>query len=173
MLPAKSKSCATSSTISSPRGRITTMPKATRLTPASTPGQTNLTALEFHALKIEAGKRAEKLRDQLTAGQGQTVDFTCRVTGAVGVGENYEFDTDCKPKLVDVLAVLLDSAGEARRETIANTLEKAYADLTDDQTPAVPEEAATAAAAILDRCTHKTKDPRRGSVTGSLKIEKL
>jgi hypothetical protein len=132
-----------------------------------------LSALEYHALKIEAGKRAEKLRDQLEVGQGQTIDFTCRITGAIGVGDNTEFDTEIKPVLVDVLAVLLAEAGETRRQTIAATLEKAYAGLIDGAAPAVAEEAITAAKAILTRLAHKQKTQRRGAVTGSLKIERI
>jgi len=125
--------------------------------------------LEYHALKLLA-KDAEKLRDQLTAGQGQEIDFTVHITGSIGVGEDNQYDASESPKLIDVLAILLGKAGEQRRQTITDILETAY---RDGQRTVPTEEAVQAAEAVILRCTHNTTKTRRGNVTGSLKIQKL
>jgi hypothetical protein len=127
---------------------------------------------ELHALKI-VSKKAEKLRDKLTVGTGQCVDFTIRVVGAIDVGAKVAFDSDLRPELPDVLAIILGSIGPGVQRTLSNALEAAYANTKGDEQPKASDAAREAAKGLIESITRRVKKSQRGAVVGSLRIERL
>lgn len=135
---------------------------------------TRLTPLELHALKI-LSKAADKVRDELRQGTGQVVDFTVRITGAINVPPDNEFDRAVKPTAEDMLAIVLAAVGGRTQSTILRTLTDAYGNLATDEErsrPVVPAEALRTAQTALLACTIQRTTTQRGGVVGSLKLER-
>jgi hypothetical protein len=137
------------------------------------PKRDGLTALELHALKI-AGKGADKRRNELEVGTGQTVDFTVHISGAIGVGDDVSYGANIHAQMTDVLAVCLANAGPTARKRIKVALIETYASLEPDQeNPEVKSEHLKEAEQVLRMLVRTKKKDQRGGVNGSLKVTKL
>jgi hypothetical protein len=129
-----------------------------------------LTALEFHALKLLSAKRADELRDELETVDGQAVDFCLHVSGSVNVQTGCEYETTKKPDLTAVLARVWASISPTAQDRVAAELE---ADFRDGKLLPPSEAVTEQVTKLLARLSSKQKQARRGAVTGNLEYKRL
>jgi len=148
-----------------------TIRKATTPEATTPEAADELNALELHAL-ANIGKRAQ--RDALAPGNGQAVDVTIHLAGAINVGEDGTPAAHTKPDAALLLAVALEQLGEGARQKILNAIAGRFAAFVADGTPPeAAEDAAKAVAELLATLTHHGTAKRRGTVTAALKATVL
>ena len=111
------------------------MAKAKTKSAAAVAAPPELSPLEKHALLI-VGKKAEKVRDKLHAGEGQMVDFAVRIRGAVNVGCGESGIGEKKPNAVLLLAHVLARAGtRAQKQQVVDDSQKVEYTANNEKLP--------------------------------------
>jgi len=131
------------------------------------PDARELTPLERHALKV-LGKKADACRDELASGDGQGVDVTVRVSGALGVGIAQTVPKPEKPSAVALAGVLLAHFGPRVRQRVIDAAAATYA---KEAEAALEEQVTDDAERLVELCTRRGQQHQRGPVTGLLAVE--
>ncbi|HEV3020872.1 MAG TPA: hypothetical protein VGX76_00335 [Pirellulales bacterium] len=151
------------------------MPKTHAKAAASSDGKTDLaplagalTPVELHAI-AQVGKQAAKLRDRLAEENGQEVDVTVRISGAIHVAPGQTTTREEHPSAEALLAFLLSELNNSTRDRLAELARIAHVVwLTGGGEPEVTPAAQAAAQDFLRKVTRQANKHVRGSVTGAI-----
>lgn len=130
----------------------------------------DLRPLELHAL-AKAGKAAEKVRDALSPGLSQKVDFTVRVRGTIDVANGQTAKVTEKPDLGEVLAVVLGTlTPKARTEAVEEVTKRLKHPRPEIE---LSHEWLGFVQAIERQLSVEKTQQKRGNVTATLETEVL
>lgn len=132
-----------------------------------------LTPLELHALVRASKNAAEKSRDELELGEGQAVDVTLRVHGAMGVAGRVPCETIDKPDLLVLLVFVLERAGPKRAKELLAAAEADYLKSARPTADEIVSQEMLPARECLERLTVRTPGSKRGNVSGSVQVDVL
>jgi|GEM_PF-4789452 len=146
------------------------MPRAKTAKPKPAAGNSP-SALEYFALAV-AGKRncGKKRRAELAVGNGQAVDVTLRIRGAIDVQEGTTAVTSKAPAALDLLAVMLHLLPANMRAKMTDAMRKAFAKRAAlELQPGV----LTLAEKLLGDVSEEKTSHRAGAVSGSISVERI
>lgn len=153
-----------------------------------------LTALELCAVKV-LGRDADKRRDEVSVGKGQTVDVSLRLKGFIDVGDETKMTTRTKPSGTAMLALVFELLAKSETwdelknqitskkamsvDEIGTWMAKRLSDqiiasFTENSVfPTTIKEHELRAKDVVEQTTSKKENPRRGLLKGTLEVETL
>lgn len=130
-----------------------------------------LSPLELHAL-AKAPRGLDKLRDRLDVADGQLVDFTVRVRGAVNVAADASSTLDQEPPAEVVLAVACGVLSRRARAEVREHVAQAFAEWREGaELPTLPAADVDYADDLMRACARRVTKSKRGNVSASLAVE--
>jgi hypothetical protein len=120
------------------------------------------------------GKRAEKLRDRLDVGDDQPVDLELRIRGQVHVGGTSTYEVKDRPTDRHLLSMLLDAlTPRTRNAAVTKVLNLCKRFVDGGDPPEIRAESELWSKELAERTTRVKMEPRRGTVSGELVLERL
>lgn len=140
-----------------------------------TAGAPPLSPLESFALAKAVGDRQlRELRDRLDVADGQTVDFTVRVRGALNVAGDGAATASEKPPVDQVLAAVISSIQPRAWPVVRLTVRRLFSAWTaGGDLPAIEDRAVDEADDLLATISRSVTRSKRGAVSASLAVEKI
>ncbi len=139
--------------------------------PAIAPAAGELSPLEIFALS-KAPRGLDKLRRRLAVANGQPVDFTVRVSGAVNVAADSSATVTESAGADQVLAAVLSQIKPRAQKELAECVRGLFAEYRrGGEAPAFGDEAVDLADDLLASAARQVNASRKGAVSGALSIE--
>lgn len=150
---------------------ISTMPRVKEFAETTTVASSDeLTPLESHAL-AKAAKRLPELRDRLTVGDAQPVDFTVRIRGVVSVAADTASTTRETAPADKVLAAVLSRMTPRARKVMAFEVQALFADFAaGGELPTLEDRAIDLADDVLASASREVNKSKRGNVSAALEV---
>lgn len=146
--------------------------KTETITPASEP---LLTPLESFALaKVVSERQLKELRPRLNVADGQAVDFTMRVRGALNVAGEASSTAVEKPPADAVLAAVLGAIAPRAIPLVRMHVRRLFSAWTaGEELPAIDAKHTDAADDLLQVVSRSVTRSKRGNVSASLAVERI
>lgn len=134
-----------------------------------------LSPLESFALaKAVSERQLKDLRPRLNVGDGQAVDFTVGIRGAINVAGDASATSTQKPAADQLLAALLGCLTTRARAIAREHLKHLYsAWIAGGDAPEIEPSLIDAADDLLASCSRQVSTSKRGAISASLAVERL
>jgi hypothetical protein len=141
--------------------------------PCTAPAETELTPIETFAVrKAVKDAQLDKLRPRLKLGDGQQVDFTVRIRGAVNVAGNATETKTESVKPDQVLACVLSHVSARARKTLLEQVKGDFAVYrANGGAPKLADDLVDLADDLLKSATREVNAPKKGAVSGALELK--